>query len=283
MILGGWLIGLSTFDYAISSPESRSYSNIKVYGGNTIIDKLHIYNTIKTDDFIASVSTTVPHVWTTDTILLAEFTYTLDGGNVINLPTALTGWEIYRREVGATTNALITTVPAGTMQYVDYGVSAYKTYTYELIPITATSIGAPVIPDNIYTDFFGWYLMDYDNPTTVYKFDLDVKSGTLSNEVDVTTHQNYTQFPSVAQGDRNYIRGEFSCLAGAIDCGTGEIIQPSEYLETFRAFINNKRPKTFKSRKGDLWKVLTYGCNIEYMDEIQQQPATIQFSFCQIA
>jgi len=282
MFLGGWLLGISTFDYAISSPQTRSYSKIKLYGGSTDFDRLHIYNTVKVASFISAIDPNISQAWTPDTILLAEFNHSLDGGNVINLPAALTGFQIYRKEAGSSTSTLLTTVPNGTLQYVDYTTQAYKTYSYEIVPITDTEIGSPLIPDTIYTDYFGWYLMDYDTPSTVYKFDLNIKSGTISNETDVTTYQNYTQKPSVAQGERNYIKGEISFMAGEISAVDGTLQQTSDYLTDLRTFINNQKPKLFKSRKGDVWKILTYGLNVSYTDEIEQQPAMVSFTFCEI-
>ena len=43
-------------------------------------------------------------------------------------------------------------------------------YIYEIIPYTGNELGSPIVTDEIFTDFFGYYLMNIDGTDNVYKF-----------------------------------------------------------------------------------------------------------------
>jgi hypothetical protein len=103
----------NTFQYIPQSPVARTYSSVTVYGGNTIIDKLQIENYEMSDDDLALLNILDVNKWNpTTTILSSEFNNTLDGGNVINLNSKVTNWQLYRREVGSETLELIATLEA---------------------------------------------------------------------------------------------------------------------------------------------------------------------------
>ena len=280
--LNGTFLGYSFIQRQNNIPPKLSFTKVTLYGGQSIFDKLHIQNIALTNDQIKEINPNSQIKWGLNTILLSNFdTFTLDGGNVISLPSALVGWKIYRRDLSTNISTLIATILAGTKTYVDYEVAAYKNYQYELIPYTSDAQGSPIVTSNLYTDFFGWYLMDYDNPEVVYKFDLNLTSGELANEVNITEYETYTQKPVFAQGERDYIKGQISCIAGTIN-SEGNLYQPIDYLDDLRAFINSGRTKLLKSRKGHVWKVITYGMPQKMMDEVGEQPVNISFSFSEV-
>jgi hypothetical protein len=112
-------------------------------------------------------------------------------------------------------------------------------------------------------------------------FDLNLSSGDMSNETDVTIYEGYTQKSSIAIGNRDYLKGTISCIAGTVTT-SNTLSQTVDYLDDLRAFINNKRAKYLKSRKGDVWKVVTWGMSVKYMDELSEQVATITFNFFEV-
>jgi len=113
MFLGGISLGLSDFEFASLIPMARAFNNITVYGGNVIVDKLKIENYEMLDTDLENINILQLNQWNPDTTLLsAEFSNTLDGGNVVNLPGKVTQWQLYRQEVGSTTLELISTLQA---------------------------------------------------------------------------------------------------------------------------------------------------------------------------
>jgi|GEM_PF-2004796 len=123
MYLGGITLGFSGFDFEYVSlkPFARAFNNVTVYGGNVIIDKLKIENYEMLDTDLENIDILWKqqslelqlNQWYPDTTLLsAEFSNTMDGGNVINLPGKVTQWQLYRQEVGSTTLELISTLQA---------------------------------------------------------------------------------------------------------------------------------------------------------------------------
>ena len=280
--LSGTFLGYSTMQYQPPIPSPISYNKITLYGGQSIFDKVHIQNIALTNSEIQAIDPFAQILWKPTTLLLANFdAKTLDGGNIISLPSALVGWKIYRRDTSTDISTLIATVDAGTTTYIDYTIGAYRNYVYEIFPITTNEIGSPLVTDNTYADFYGWYLMHYDSPSTVYKFDLNLSSSELMNETNVVIYETYTQKPSVSMGNRDFIKGAISCIAGTINAD-GKLYQPVDYLNQLKSFINDKNVKLLKSRKGDTWKVITYGMNEKFMDEVSEQLVTITFNFSEV-
>jgi len=282
--LNGTFLGYSTLQYQLNTIEPVSYNKVTLYGGESVFSKFHIQNKVLSEEEIKAINPTDNILWQPSTILLANFNHTLDGGNIIYLPSALIGWKVYRRDVSTDISTLIATVGTGISTYIDYGVSAYRTYIYEILPYTEGTIGAPLITNSIETNFFGWYLMPYDiaiNGGKVFKFDFNLDSSDLSNEVDVKIYETYTKKPSVGMTDRDYLTGTISCIAGTINVD-GTLYQPTDYISELRSFINNKKPKILKSRKGDVWKVVTYGMPQSFNDEVGEQITTITFNFSEV-
>ena len=113
MFLGGTFLGLSNFQYVPVIPTPRAFKTVTIYGGNVMVDKLQIENYEMLDDDLADINILELGKWNPDTTLLScEFNNTLDGGNVVNLPSKVTDWKIYRREIGSDLLELITSLKA---------------------------------------------------------------------------------------------------------------------------------------------------------------------------
>ena len=113
MFLGRATLGLKDFQYKSLPPSARQYNNITIYGGSVIVDKLKIENYEMLDSDLVNINITQLNVWNPDTtVLSAEFSNTLDAGNVVNLPSKVTKWQLYRQEVGSSTLQLLTTLQA---------------------------------------------------------------------------------------------------------------------------------------------------------------------------
>lgn len=280
--LSGTFLGYDTFTSSPPIPYIGGYSNIKLLGGRTIVDKLKIENIdIPLSDLLA-INITDKLTWNPNTILLAEFENTLDGGNILNLPTSLTGWDIYRTEVGTNISKYLVSVSADTIEYIDYSISSNRTYYYEIFPTTSTTIGVPITTANAATSFYGYYLMDKDNTNgIVYKFDLNVTSSDYEIVEDFVEYQSYNQYNSYAIGDRKFYKTSISAIAGTIN-NNGQLLQSVDYLETLKDFIQNGKIKYFKDRKGKILSGLTHGYKEKILnDAIGEQIYLVNFDFIQ--
>lgn len=215
--------------------------------------------------------------WDDDTLLLALFNETLDGGNVLG-SAEINKWVIKRREIGGSgiLKTIGQTPNVNTTKFTDYTVPSKREYEYQIFPESDNIIGNPLVTDTIKTDFYGWYLVG-EHEGIVYKFDMDLESGNIQNDTDVHEHETYTKYNAFSYGERDFIRGNIRVLAGTIKDYQFE--QDVDFLNELRAFINNGKEKLLKSRKGDIWRVRTNNFDVKYRDKYSQQIADISFNF----
>jgi hypothetical protein len=285
MFLSGSFLGLSTFQnvVGISSPIKRSYQRVKIYG-NATIDKLQIKNKEIDNETLKNIIITDKLKWTPNTIALCEFENNLIAGNIVNLDSPVTHWQISRRESGSSVLKTIGKVEVGTTEFIDYTCQQGKKYIYEIYGINDTQMSEPFITEEIETDFWGWYLIgnDQDSSTYVYMLDLDVNFDGYQVEEDITEHPTYLQFNAFSKGQRQFVRGTLSAIAGEISSSTGELLQPSEYITTLQDRIQDISTKILKSRKGEIYKVKTHGFKATPVNNgIMSQPYIVQFNFVQ--
>lgn len=278
--LNGTFLGYSSLQYQPPIPSPISYTKVTFYGGQSIFDKIHIQNIALTNTQIQAITPTDQITWQSTTILLANFdAHTLDGGNIISLPSALVGWKIYRRDTSTNISTLIATVTAGTTFYTDYGVATNKTVYYEIFPYTSSALGSPLKTNNVTTDYYGYYLMNIDATGNIYKFDLELQSSDYQNNENFVQYDTYTQYNSYAIGKRKFFSTSISALAGTITINN-ELSQDVSYLITLRDFIQNGKVKYFKDRKGNIFAGLTHNYRQKQLnDAISQQVFVVSFDF----
>jgi hypothetical protein len=259
-----------------------AYNRITFFGDITI-DNVWIRERILSDAEINAMNYKIAPTWTSDTIFLALFEHnSINAGNIINLTSPIISWDIYRKTVEENILTYLTTVDHSIKTYVDFTTQAYKTYIYEIFPITATEIGDALQTAPLYTDYFGYYLIDPDDGT-VYKFDLNISSGEFQYEEDVTVYKTYVQYPAVTKGKTNYLKNTITALAGTISCTEG-FLQPIDYINTLEAFITNGKIKLYKTRKGGIYKVYTRNFHYKILenDGIVEQPMLITFDVFEV-
>lgn len=225
-------------------------------------------------------------VYDSNTVMLAQYNNNLNAGNNFGTGEDIISWEIRRLDVDRNVLEDLGSVPVATTTLTDYTAVRDKTYRYEIFGRTQNLLTEATISDDVNPNFFGWYLIDINTNETI-RFDLEVESGTLTNVRDVTEHQTFAQYPSVAFGRRNYYRGSIRAFGGVVDCtGTitdnNGIIFDAEYQETLKTFLNNGNEKFMKDRKGIIYRVQTWGANIDYNDDVGQQPYTITWNFAEV-
>lgn len=278
MYLSGYFLGVSYLINTNKTPTARAYSGVKFYGQNTL-SNIQIYDKLLSQEEINAIGLDYTPIWNENTILLAQFTdNNLVAGNIKNLNKNIMNWEIDRKEKGETSFKKLAVIDNDITEYIDWTTSANKSYTYNIFPVTDEEIGEPLITNEINTNYYGWYLIDKDT-NAVYMFDLNVKSGNITNEVDFTEYKGYNQYSAFSVGKRDYIKGNLSAIAGNIS-NNGVVNQSNAYLDDLRTFVNNGNPKILKNRKGNVWNVMTTNYQQNILDDgISEQLYNISFDF----
>lgn len=282
MFLSGDFIGISTFKNATGGvvPLRRQYTKIRVFG-SAIIDKLQVRNLEIDNETLRNTAISDNRVWTPETLLLSEFENGLPGGNIANLDSPVTQWQISRKESGSSVLKDLGIVDVGVTELVDYSCQANKKYIYQINALTDTQISEGLITEEIEMDFFAYYLVDIDEGK-VYKFDLNVVSGSREYNEDVIINKNYSKYPSISTGQSSYFSTSISCICGTIDIN-GELLQSIDYVSELRDFILNGKNKIFKTRKGEIYKVHSHNYSeSQFNDGIEQQVIIVSFDLVQV-
>lgn len=280
MILNGTFSGMSFLTNAVPVPIKQTYNKL-IVNGELIVDKIRVLDTLLTTTQIDNLLPTDEYNWTANTLMYAEFNDNMNAGNISGINTPIVAFDVFRREDGDIIFTKIDELPANAREYTDFAVVSDESYSYRFYARTETEIANPISIGPILTDFYSWSLT---NPITqeVYLFDLNVSSGAIQNNSDMYVYNNmYTEKPKVSFSDKKYISGSLNAMAGAANCD-GTLYYPRDYLDRLNNFINDKNPKYLKSRRGDIWVVMTNNFNYKYVDEIGEQLANISFDFVEV-
>ena len=275
-------MGLSTFQSVEGSniPLRHTYQKIRIYG-NATIDKLQIKNIEMSDEDLQNIIMTDNSIWDINTLAMAEFENDLIAGNISNLINPVTKWQVNRREVSGSTFKVLDVVDVGVSEYIDYSAQHGKNYIYSLFATSENEQSEPLECEEIETDFFGYYLIS-EEEGKVFKFDLNVQSGTKQYQEDVTIMDNYTEYPSIAMGRRKYFTSSISCICGTVSIN-GQLQQSNEYVSELRDFILNSKNKIFKTRRGEIYKVFCSNYSEQQLDDgIKEQVILISFNLTEV-
>ena len=283
MFLSGTFLGLSTLKYideGTNIPLRRVYSKCRVYG-NATVDKLHIKNIEMSNEEIANIIITDDLIWDVNTLLMAEFKSNLVAGNISEIMNPIINWQVNRREADGTTLKVLKTLGVSETEFIDYTCQQGKKYVYSNNALADNEMSEPLEAEEIETYFYGYYLVS-EEEGVVYKFDLNIQSGTKQYEDDTTIMNNYTEYPSIAMGKRRYFNDTVSCICGEINID-GKLLQNVDYIDTLREFILNGKQKLWKTRKGQIYRIFTSGFQETVLDDgIGEQPLIVSFNITQV-
>jgi len=283
LFLSGSFIGVSFFQniVGIPSPSPKIYDKLKIYG-NATIDKLQIENIEIDNEILTNIAISDRLIWNPTTILLAEFENNLIAGNVANLDSPVTKWQISRIESDSSVLKILGAVDVGVTEFTDFSCQQNKIYEYQINALNSDQISEPFLTDEIEMNFYGWFLIgnDLDGSTYVYMLDLNVDFGGFQTEEDMTEYSTYTQFNAFAKGNRRFRRGTLTAIAGEISSNDSSILQSVDYVDELQIRIQDISTKTLKSRKGDILKVKTKGFSVTPLNNgIESQPYIVKFDF----
>jgi hypothetical protein len=131
-------------------------------------------------------------------------------------------------------------------------------------------------------DFYGWFLTD---GTNIYKFDLgqnSVNTNQIRTNKDIAVYNNYTKYPSIGVGLRNYKTSNMSTIPYSYNSTTLAYEFTIDTLNELQIFIDNGETKWLKNTKGEIFKCATSDFSYNYLDEIPDQPYEISFNWTEI-
>ena len=153
-------------------------------------------------------------------------------------------FDVYRRKIGESTLHLVKRdLDYDQLNLFDYCVQNNADYQWFIYPIVsadaAKALGYPysfVAPfrttlEQGHSDFEEWSVTfvepDKDNdkilyPTRIWTFICNVKGNALTQNFDKTQFQNYTRYPKIAIGTKNYITTQCEMLLADLKDGTLE-------------------------------------------------------------
>ena len=279
MHLNGNFLG-GSFVVQTSPSFATNYNKFRV-NGNLTLDKVRNLSQVLTNQQLNQLSVFDEYSWSLTTRMYAEFNDNLNAGNVTGVETDLVGFDIFRKANDETIFTKIDTLEPNEKFFTDYAVATNSTYEYIIYALTEQEVSNPITSPPITLDFYSWSLT---NPKTqeVYIFDLNTTSSPITHNTDFHVYDTaYTEKPKVSYGDKNYLSGTISALAGQV-LQNGLFYYPHDYLDKLSSFVNSKGPKYLKSRKGDIWIVHTSDFQFNYQDEVQEQIAMINFNFIEV-
>ncbi len=253
--------------------------NVKLVGAQ-VCDYLWIDSGTLTDAVITALMSTAGYTpeFGDRTLLLADFATDLRGGNIV-AEEPLTGWAVYRREEGAAALVHVADVGYAERSVIDCAAASQGTYTYYVFGTGATSFVTTALPSQPVTVcLWDWTILSCAEESEgvyrveeLFRFSLNVESGTVSNNNQPTLLKNFTKYPTVQMAPQLYKSGT---LSGYI----GEVGANAEYSDTLAkrdalfALALTQNTLFLKNRKGEVLEVFISGeITSETQDETRQQ------------
>ena len=290
-----YLLGTSTMP-TTPNITPTVYTGLK-FNGAGILDNIVIRNYVQTDTEADAVSICATQNWSPDILFMTVFNHSTDSSNLFGLTAPQTKWHIDRQETDSNILTNIAELNPNISTFTDFKCEGGgKSYRYLISAQNATQISAPLISEDVVTSFYGVFLIDAvnvdngANNTSVvcYSFDMNTVVSAVSNVGDSTLYHNYTQYDNYFINSTDYLVGTVTSLLAYYD-GNKEIEWNAQYLDDFRAFINNKQEKIMKFKNGSCIRCVTMTSTSESMNHTfndgivstsgQSQLPTITFGF----
>ena len=268
-----------------------SYNKATLYG-NSIVDYLWIKDYIAPQTEIDTANDYIFYpTWDNNTTLLANFDNNINGGNIKSLTDNVVAWQVYRKKKGDATLAFVARIPATQYKLSDFNVLNDTEYQYTIFAETDSYISAP-LEQSGYTsaNWWNWSLVGlkdseteglyYADSDNIWLFDTMLTSNSFDQNIDKYIMENFTQFPKISSGKKNYMSSSITAFLSNVQ--DGKYSDTVEQYNAFVDFIAQPTPKLLRDRKGNGWVVSTTGNNMSYIDESREQITQVSFSFVQL-
>ena len=217
------------------------------------------------------------HTWNNaDTLLLADFDDGAGGG--IAGAGTVDEYVVYRMD-GDKNTRLCAAVDKTELTAMDCSARTGETYRYYIFPKSGEKlVSNAFVSGDISPCFWDWTILSCAEredgsfrPEAVFRFQMNVFSGNISNSSKPSVLENFTQFPTIQRAPANYKSGTLSGYLGGVDkehnyCDTREM------RDALYALSNTGNTLFLKNRKGDLWKIAVSGpISVRTEDATRQQ------------
>ncbi len=220
-------------------------------------------------------------VFTTDTLFLANFAEGLQAGNV-STDKAVQRWSVYRADASGENLALAATVPAAEKSVTDCGAASQGVYTYYIFGEDAEgNVTTPMVSERISPVLWDWSILvcteeaeDVFRVDDIFRFSLNVSSGSVSNNNKPNLLENFTRYPTMQMDPANYQSGTLSGYLGHVGADAEYSDTLARRDELFALPLSGKQ-LFLKSRKGDVLKIAVNGSITAQVQDNTRQQAMI--------
>lgn len=223
------------------------------------------------------------------TYMLADFTNGLSGGSV-QLAAGITGWEIYRETADTGEFRKIGRTAADQLSIWDCSAVSQGTYTYYIFGVgNGTFALTPMTTNQIAVCLWDWVILSCEEASDgtyhvekLYRFSLNVSSGTMPNNNSPGILDNFTPYPTVQLSTANYRSGTLSSYIGYVG-GGAEYMEKDDLRMELYALSTTGNTLFLKNRKGDLIQIRIAGeVSINTMDDTRQQAQAASIPWVEI-
>lgn len=285
------------FPRYVISPFTKAYANVNIdiggewnsisTSGDVLMRYIWIEDRAITDEEISSLSdlNKLP-VWDNETLMLAIFNGNLLAGSITS-DVPVTGWIVYSIEDDSSFLKPVLSVGATVNSFIDYAARNQTGIIYYVFPVFGETIGSSAPSNMVVPNWWDWSLIVCDAvdddtyyQSKTYRFDLDVSSGSMSNNTTFNELQNFTRYAKVQNSSSNYWSGTLSAFVG--NCGN-KYKDTVEQMDELRALATDNRDKFLKDRKGNMWKVrLNSAVSEKITDEYIEQAVVVTLGWMEV-
>ena len=204
------------------------------------------------------------------------------------------GIDVKRRDIVTGHIVNIETIDKKQKSYnvLDYGAKSGRLYEYYIYLKNTNGKRSVITTEQFTPNWDKWVLFTADEGANknemlvdqIFLFDLNISSGSMSNNNERTVIKNFTAYPRIQKSPYNYWSGTLKGLLGYIAPNLVTYIQTPEQLEEFKELsVNNKR-KFLKDRDGNLFEVEISGpLTIDNTDNLCIDLKTKSISWVEVA
>lgn len=258
---------------------------------NGVFDYVQVLNTTATQSQIDAHNkiTYIPE-WTGDTSFLNNFNNNI---NMNNVPSNLGEIEYFSVYKYSETDKILTHVGDFLLEQdglLDYSIRNRTTYQYVIFAVTSDYMSNAITLPPVTTRWDCWSIANIIDTKTdgvysidtnsIWAFNTNLTSGGYTQNIDTYTYDNFTQFPKISKGEKNYYTGTLTAYLNNIQ--SMPYYDTVEMQDKFCEFINSPNLKLLKDRKGNCLIVQTTGNSFTVQDNAREQMITVSFNFTQV-
>ena len=258
---------------------------------NGVFDYVQVLNTTATQSQIDAHNkiTFIPE-WTGDTSFLNNFNNNI---NMNNVPSNLGEIEYFSVYKYSETDKILTHVGDFLLEQdglLDYSIRNRTTYQYVIFAVTSDYMSNAITLPPVTTRWDCWSIANIIDTKTdgvysidtnsIWAFNTNLTSGGYTQNIDTYTYDNFTQFPKISKGEKNYYTGTLTAYLNNIQ--SMPYHDTVEMQDKFCEFINSPNLKLLKDRKGNCLIVQTTGNSFTVQDNAREQMITVSFNFTQV-